>query len=53
MKESNWLKLNAKENKLVCERCGGKRKMPEVLIEVKKYLGIISEFRSIHSKCVN
>lgn len=51
MNKADWVKLNFHKNSLVCERCGGTKKMPEVLTEIKKYLGIMQQFGSVHKKC--
>lgn len=51
MKENTWVKFNFKENVLVCDRCTGFKKMPDVPMEIKKYLSIMTKFSSIHKKC--
>ena len=51
MKKVDWIFLDTKVNELICNKCGGTKVMPKQAIELKAYLGLLSKFKNIHSKC--
>jgi len=51
MKKVDWIYLDIKKNELWCKKCGGTKIMPKIAMEIKAYLGLLSQFKNIHKNC--
>lgn len=51
MESREWIKLNYRENRLVCLRCKVEEEMPSEPIEIGLYLKMLTAFGYAHKWC--